>query len=69
MNQILKYLQTQHQKTKFQFFPLPKLKKRFGKETSKMLNDLHRNGYIDKRPGINYPLVELLKYSHDSSLN
>lgn len=61
-DKILKYLLDHHRKTKFNFVNYRKLQLKFGDNIRGVLNELYKEGWIEKREGINTPIVELIKF-------
>lgn len=59
MNEVYEYMQERYKKTKWRFFNYNELTSRFGKSTRKQLNNIWKQGLIEKREGCNAPLIEL----------
>ena len=58
--EILAYMLSEYQKTKFNFFYLTEITNKFG-DIRNELNSLFKSGHIAKRMGINGILIELIK--------
>ncbi|MGM0532602.1 MAG: hypothetical protein ACQER7_14740 [Bacteroidota bacterium] len=59
---ILNHLLSHYKKTGWNFVGLAHLRVIFGDEGLKeALNELWQEGYIEKREGVNQPLIELIK--------
>lgn len=61
-NKILNHLLAHYKKTKWTFVSIGNLQSIFGKDIRAPLNELWQEGYIEKREGVNQPLIELIKF-------
>lgn len=55
---ILDHMRTQYAKTQWPYFGLNTLIILFGPGTREALNEIHKNGIIKKREGLNQTLIE-----------
>ena len=57
---VFDYLQEKYKKTKWCFIPVKQVVDKFGDEGTKQLNELAKKGFIAKREGFNFDLIEII---------
>lgn len=62
---VKEYLNQKYKKTKWSFIDLLEVLNEFGEDGREQLNQLVRDGYIQKRKGANNPVIEILKSLDD----
>jgi len=61
-DKILNHLLSHYKKTGWTFVSMGYLQRIFGDKIREHLNELWQEGYVQKREGVNQPLIELIKF-------